>query len=207
MRTNSYNEVDRMAVTIRPNTTHSGKERAMSELHSTNTVEQLAIRLIERDILFVSPDGHVMRRGRFHKKYFRWYESPRRIDYQCNDGYCRFSIYEGGKAFVVYVHRLVWVMGNGDIPAGFEVDHKDEIKSNNRPENLQLKTHQQNIARSTANRPGRPGGSTDLTEPEVLEIRRRRARGERGAALAREFGTTPQNITKIVKRINWKHVA
>ncbi len=179
----------------------------MSELHSTNplTVEQMAIRLIDHDILSVTENGHVMRAGRFHHKHFRFYDSPRRIDYQCDDGYCRFSIFEGGKAFVVYVHRFVWVIANGVIPDGLEVDHIDEVKSNNRLVNLQLRTHQQNIERTVSKSPGKSG--VELTEFEILEIRRRRARGERGAALAREFETTPQNITKIVKRINWKHVA
>lgn len=38
------------------------------------------------------------------------------------------------------VHRIVWMLHYGDIPAGMEVDHKDVDNANNRPSNLQLVT-------------------------------------------------------------------
>lgn len=46
------------------------------------------------------------------------------------------------KTFVV--HRLVWEAFNGPIPAGYEVDHKDNDPENNRLDNLQLLTHSEN---------------------------------------------------------------
>ena len=36
----------------------------------------------------------------------------------------------------------------GAIPEGFEIDHKNEVKTDNRINNLQLLTHQQNIDKS-----------------------------------------------------------
>lgn len=36
------------------------------------------------------------------------------------------------------VHHIVWVMHNGTIPDGMEIDHKDHDRSNNRIENLRL---------------------------------------------------------------------
>lgn len=42
------------------------------------------------------------------------------------------------------VHRIVWVMVNGDIPNGLEIDHINRDKYDNRIENLRLVTRSQN---------------------------------------------------------------
>lgn len=44
------------------------------------------------------------------------------------------------------VHRLVWCMHNGPIPDGFEIDHVDEDKTNNRLGNLRLASRSQNMS-------------------------------------------------------------
>jgi hypothetical protein len=41
-------------------------------------------------------------------------------------------------------HRLVWIYHNGDIPAGIEIDHINEVKNDNRIDNLRLATSSQN---------------------------------------------------------------
>jgi hypothetical protein len=41
-------------------------------------------------------------------------------------------------------HRLVWLMLNGPIPVGMEMDHINGIKDDNRIENLRLATSSQN---------------------------------------------------------------
>lgn len=38
------------------------------------------------------------------------------------------------------LHRAVWEYYNGEIPQGFHIHHKDSDKSNNEPENLELKS-------------------------------------------------------------------
>lgn len=42
-------------------------------------------------------------------------------------------------------HRLVWIAFKGQIPEGFEVNHKDLDKHNNRLDNLELLTHSDNL--------------------------------------------------------------
>lgn len=42
------------------------------------------------------------------------------------------------------VHRLVYMAHKGEIPKGLEVNHKDENKTNNCIENLELMTHAEN---------------------------------------------------------------
>lgn len=43
-----------------------------------------------------------------------------------------------------YLHRLIWIYHNGSIPEGYQIDHKDRDKSNNRIENLRPATNSQN---------------------------------------------------------------
>lgn len=42
-------------------------------------------------------------------------------------------------------HRVIWNLLKGEIPNGFEVDHIDGVKSNNKIENLRLATRSQNM--------------------------------------------------------------
>lgn len=44
----------------------------------------------------------------------------------------------------IMAHRLIWIYHNGDIPVGLEIDHINQIKDDNRIENLRLATRSQN---------------------------------------------------------------
>ena len=46
-----------------------------------------------------------------------------------------------------YIHRLVWEKFVGQIPEGFEIDHKNNQKDDNRLSNLQLLSRSDNIAK------------------------------------------------------------
>lgn len=49
-----------------------------------------------------------------------------------------------GKCHIVGEHILKWVFFNGEIPEGYEIDHINGNKQDNRLENLQCVTHPQN---------------------------------------------------------------
>jgi len=53
---------------------------------------------------------------------------------------------------------------------------------------------------------GELGPRAKLTNEQVLEIRHRKASGERTTVLAAEFNTTQVNIDRIVRRATWKHI-
>lgn len=110
----------------------------------------------------------------------------------------------------LYVHRLVVEAFVGPIPAGFDVDHLDYDRSNNRLANLRVVPHSENVGRSR--RYGRmPRGETHgiakLTEDDVRQIRVIYAAGGISqAALGRRYGVTQSAVKDIVRRINWPHV-
>lgn len=68
---------------------------------------------------------------------------------QVTVGYKRYS-----------VHRVIWEMFNGPIPAGMQIDHANGVRDDNRIENLRLATIEENNRNrgiSTANTSGVPG--------------------------------------------------
>jgi len=56
----------------------------------------------------------------------------RHVPYRAPNGYLRVSFCFAD----MYVHRLVWALGNGPIPAGHHIHHVDGNKLNNAPDNL-----------------------------------------------------------------------
>jgi phosphotransferase system IIB component len=67
----------------------------------------------------------------------------------------RFGMHDGyrkgyiqGKSY--REHTLVWIYHNGDIPFGLEIDHKNQVRDDNRIENLRVVTHAQNMANKKA---------------------------------------------------------
>ena len=80
------------------------------------------------------------------------------------------------------------------------VCHRDDDKSNNRPENLYLGDHASNTADSLRNG-GRLRGDrhsfTKIRDAQVREIRLALSRGERGVDLARFHGVHRSTISRI----------
>lgn len=70
---------------------------------------------------------------------------------QINRGYYRVNLYKNSIQKNYRVHRLVWEAFNGQIPKGYEVNHINEIKSDNRLSNLNLMTHKENVNFGTRN--------------------------------------------------------
>ena len=66
-------------------------------------------------------------------------------------GYYRVALCKNSKVKKYYVHRLVYEAFNGQIPEGLQVNHINEIKTDNRLENLNLMTAKENSNWGTRN--------------------------------------------------------
>ena len=92
-------------------------------------------------------------------------------------GYLFFKICDKKleKPINYYQHRFVYEVFRGPIPRCFEVDHINEIKSDNRLKNLQLLTRKQNVGKSK----NKPIISTNIeTGKEIRYISMKKASDE-----------------------------
>lgn len=87
---------------------------------------------------WVSKDGLVYR---YDKKNDRLVLANQ---HYANNGYLVHTEKKDNKSINVLIHRLVWETFNGEIPQGYEIDHINTIRDDNRLENLLLTTHKDN---------------------------------------------------------------
>lgn len=68
-----------------------------------------------------------------------------------HDGYCQACLSNNGKHKYYKVHRLVWEVFVGPIPEGMHINHINEVKDDNRLDNLNLMTPTENNNWATHN--------------------------------------------------------
>ena len=66
-------------------------------------------------------------------------------------GYLKLLLHKNSIRKTYSVHRLVWSAFNGPIPEGMQINHINEIKTDNRLENLNLMTPKENTNWGTRN--------------------------------------------------------
>lgn len=126
-------------------------------------------------------------------------------------GYLAVSLADGhGHWRTESIHVLVLEAFVGRRPtSGHEGAHGDGNPRNNRLTNLSWKTAKENEADKLIHGThvrGERNGFSRLTTADVLAIRRRHASGEKGRALATQYGVTATQISRIVLRQVWQHV-
>jgi hypothetical protein len=107
-------------------------------------------------------------------------------------------------------HVLAWVLTHGPVPAGKVIRH---VVCGNRaccrPSHLKAGTQKENCedtVRMGRTLLGEKNHQVKLTDPEVIDIRERRAAGESGVALAREKKVDPTLIYQICTGAGWPHL-
>ena len=124
-------------------------------------------------------------------------------------GYLQARMTRGGVPTQKMVHRLVVEAFIGPVEKGFQVDHKNGIKTDNRVENLEIVTPKQNVRHCHATGLTLNHGETHcdakLTFDDVRDIRRRAGTVSQ-ADMAREYGVDASCISRIVSRKAWRNV-
>lgn len=127
-------------------------------------------------------------------------------------GYVAVVLTRGGKAKPSKIHNLVMAAFVGPRPAGLVINHKNGVKTDNRVTNLEYVTPRENVLHSIAVLgnacKGSANGNASLVEDDVRKIRLLYATGNfRQVDLAAQFGVPQVQISQIVLRKQWKHVA
>lgn len=109
--------------------------------------------------------------------------------------YGKVALCVDGRQYGRMVHHLVAEAFIGQRPKGKLVLHRNGVRTDCRSRNLYYGTHLQNA--HDARRHNNAKHKLSLKDREI--IRRRRANGETGAALAAEFGISEQYVCDIHK--------
>lgn len=122
-------------------------------------------------------------------------------------GHCLIS----HKGRMRLVHRVVWELAHGTIPAGKVIRHRCDNPPCVNPEHLEIGTVADNNrdrdirGRHRALR-GSKNGYAKLSEWQVIDIRKRLNQGESTYSLAGEFGVSQSTIWMIKSGQTWQHV-
>jgi hypothetical protein len=106
-------------------------------------------------------------------------------------------------------HRVALTLAGQEV-AGAVVRHTCDNPPCVNPNHLALGTQADNVADMHDRGRGNIGsvnGQAKLTEPLVVEIRRRAGAGEVQKRLAAEYGVSQMTISAVVNRVTWRHVA
>ena len=128
------------------------------------------------------------------------------------EGYRYVSLCIGHKVYRRSVHSLVAATFLGPCPAGFEVNHKDTNKLNNRSDNFEYMTGLQNIQHGIAmgacrnKRRGKEHPRALFDDQDIREIRRLRKQGWSYHKLMRKFIASYGGIRNICVEKTWAHV-
>jgi hypothetical protein len=151
---------------------------------------------VEAGVLSVESDGTIWRCAIMVRGAWRQCK-PRRAENPGGKGYLRVSLCIPGtrQLAIVMAHCLVYELKVGPIPDGLQINHKNLIKTDNRPDNLEPVTGAGNIQHSYANGRTRPWsqatswrGRPRITPEQCADAVRMRAEGASLKTIAKKLG-------------------
>ena len=131
------------------------------------------------------------------------WKNLKRIEHQTGE-YLQVRKMIHGIRLTTGAHRLVYYHFKGKIPPGMTINHLNGIKTDNRPENLEIATYSENLKHAfllgLADETGQKNPHAKLSDQQVDQIRTRYFQGGiTQMDLAKEYGVAYQTISKIVR--------
>lgn len=123
-------------------------------------------------------------------------------------GYLQISLWKNGKNYCRLVHRLVLFAFIGPRPSGMEACHYDGIRTNNFLENLRWDTPANNGAdtKRHGSQKGIKNPGAKLNDGQIIQIRELVTQGYPQREIAKMFGITQANISRIITGKAWRHI-
>lgn len=115
-----------------------------------------------------------------------------------NNGYLRVALVQNGRGKSVAVHRLVLLAFVGPCPEGMIGLHNDDVRENNRIDNLRWGTYQDNVQDAIGN-----GRFRRLGDQEVKDIRESKL-SDRDAA--KKYNMSEMAIFNIRAKVTYRNV-
>jgi hypothetical protein len=130
-----------------------------------------------------------------------------------SNGYKEVNLYVGGnKNKMTYVHRAVYSAFNGCISEGFQINHIDGDKSNNKLSNLELVSASENMRHAFHNKlstvPVMNGEShpmSKLSSSQVACMREEYFVKRNITELSIKFNVSKSTVVRIVSNKSWVH--
>lgn len=147
-----------------------------------------------------------------------WNKVDKRSDSECwpwtksllRGGYGHFQFRHNGKKKSFRAHRVSYMLTNDvDITKDELVCHKCDNPICVNPNHLVLGDNFSNMGdcvRKGRQAKGSGHGKSKLTEPLVVDIRRKIASGQTKSSIAKEFNVSVVTIVDINHRRTWKHI-
>lgn len=188
-----------------------------------NNAERGFLIQVALGVFSIDSKGRIWRHGRMiggsragAPSYMRMHEKPTRAERSEKKGYPTVMFSVDQIRMVAPAHRVVWMVTNhSDIPQGMEINHKDGVKANHHPSNLEVITRSENtihacrvLGRKPKAQNGEANASAKLTEKSVLEIRAMcRNQSMAQSQIAKRYGIKQATISAIHKRKSWAHLS
>ncbi len=166
------------------------------------------IKLVENGELEIDANGRVWRlkcrKGKRNGGFGFYKVKRRRAETKLPNGYLQIRGMINLERFYGNASRLVWQNLYGDIQYGMVVNHKNGIKDDNRPDNLEIVTMSENMKHAyrngLKNQDGQKNPNAKLSDKQVAEIRLVYAAGGYTLKdLAGKYGVTFQHISVVVR--------
>ena len=170
--------------------------------------ERKLIKAVESGELFIDKQGRIWRRKLRKGKKKGGSQlvciETRRAEHKVPLGYLEVKNTIGRKRIYGCAHRLVWQYFFGDIPDGLCINHKNGVKDDNRPENLEIVTYSENRKHGfrigIINQDGEKNPNAKISNDTVESIRQLYSTGQyKQGELASKFNVSFQSVSRIIR--------